>query len=113
MADVKDRVGWKVIALAATIAAGQATHRTAEKIYQARIGEPAPDSPSSPRVPLRIAVIWAISSGAVGELVGLLIQRAAAHGWEAATGELPPGLEPEPDDDTEDAAASSSDVGSD
>jgi hypothetical protein len=96
MADAKDKLGWKVIALAATLAANQATRKTAEKVYEARLGEAPPDLPSSPRVPLRIAMLWAISAGAVGELAGLLIQRAAAHGWKRATGELPPGLETDP-----------------
>ena len=112
MADMKDKLGWKVIALAATIAAGQATRRVAEKIYEAQIGEEPPDRPSSPRVPLRIAVFWAISAGAVGELVGLLVERAAAHAWEHATGELPPGLETE-DEPGEGAEADSADKASD
>ncbi len=106
MADAKETLGWKVIALAATLAAGQATRRAAEKVYRARIGEPPPDRPSSPLVPLPTAIIWAVSSGVVGQLVGLLIERAAAHAWEHATGELPPGLDPEAEADEENAAAS-------
>ncbi len=105
MEDAKEKLGWKVIALAATLAAGQATRRAAEKVYRARIGEPPPDRPSSPRVPLPTAIVWAVSSGVVGQLVGLLIERTAAHAWEHATGELPPGLEPEDDEEPEGATA--------
>jgi hypothetical protein len=93
VARVKAKLGWQVIALAASLAANQATRKTAQKIYRAQVGEPAPDSPSSPRVPLRAAVLWAVLAGSVGELVGLIVERASANAWEHTTGELPPGLE--------------------
>lgn len=98
MADAKQKLAWKLIGFVAAATAGALTRNVAEKAYQAGLGEPAPDRPSSPVVPLRYALIWAVSSGVVGELVRLAIERSAAHAWVQATGELPPGLEPEPED---------------
>jgi hypothetical protein len=97
VADAKRKLAWKLVGFTAATTAGALTRNVGAKTYEAHRGEPAPDRPSSPIVPLRHALIWAISSGIVGELVRLLIERSAAHAWVQATGELPPGLETEPD----------------
>ena len=98
VADAKRKLAWRLIGFAAAATASALTRNVAEKTYRAGLGEPPPDRPSSPAVPLRYALIWAVSSGVIGELVRLLIERSAAHAWVQATGELPPGLEPEPQD---------------
>jgi hypothetical protein len=97
VADAKRKAAWQLVAFAAATATGALTRNVGAKMYEAHRGEPAPDRPSSPIVPLRHAVIWAVSSGIVGELVRLLIERSAATAWVQATGELPPGLEADPD----------------
>jgi hypothetical protein len=95
--DAKRKLAWKLVGFTAGIAAGTLTRNLGAKTYEATRGEPAPDHPSSPIVPLRHALIWAVSAGIVGELVRLLIERSAANAWVQATGELPPGLESEPE----------------
>jgi hypothetical protein len=97
VADAKRTAAWKLIGLVASLSAGALTRNLAEKTYRGRLGEPPPDAPSSPVVPLRYALIWAVSAGVIGALVRLVIERSAAHAWVQATGELPPGLEPEPE----------------
>jgi hypothetical protein len=103
VADAKRVLAWKLVGFAAATTAGTLTRNIGAKTYEASRGEPAPDRPSSPIVPLRHALIWAVSSGIVGELVRLLIERSAANAWVQATGELPPGLEAEPEDEDEDS----------
>ena len=99
VADAKRVLAWRLVGFAAATTAGALTRNVGAKTYEAHRGEPAPDRPSSPIVPLRHALIWAVSSGIVGELVRLLIERSAANAWVQATGELPPGLEADPDAD--------------
>ena len=109
MADAKRVLAWKLVGFAAATTAGTLTRNVGAKTYEASLGEPAPDRPSSPVVPLRHAVIWAVCSGVVGELVRLLIERSAANAWVQATGELPPGLEAEPEDDPSPAVEAGAD----
>ena len=77
--DTKQLLGWKLIGFAAAGFAGAATRKAAEQVYRARVGEPPPDSPSSPAIPLRQALIWATASGLVAEWVRLAIERSAAR----------------------------------
>jgi hypothetical protein len=97
MANVVDKVGWKLIGGVTATAAANLTRKTAEKAYTVGTGEAPPEHISSPAVPLRTAIIWAVLSGVTVGLVRLLVERTAAAAWVRARGELPPGLAPKED----------------
>jgi hypothetical protein len=98
MANAVDKLGWKLMGVGTATAAATATRKAAERVYQSGIGEAPPENPSSPEVPLRQAILWAVLSGVVVGLVRLLVERTAAAAWVRARGELPPGLvKPEKD----------------
>lgn len=99
MAGVPAKVGWKVTALVATSVAGKTASVIAQRVYRGQVGEPPPDHPTSPRVAWRSAVLWALVSGVIGQVVRLLVERTAANAWEHTTGELPPGLDLETDNE--------------
>jgi hypothetical protein len=92
MANAVDKLGWKLMGVGTATAAATATRKAAERVYQSGIGEAPPENPSSPEVPLRQAILWAVLSGVVVGLVRLLVERTAAAAWVRARGELPPGL---------------------
>jgi hypothetical protein len=92
MANAVDKLGWKLMGGASAAAAASATRKAAERVYQSGIGEAPPENPSSPEVPLRQAILWAVLSGVVVGVVRLLVERTAAAAWVRARGELPPGL---------------------
>lgn len=51
-----------------------------------------PLNPADRRISWPEAVIWAIAAGVGAGLGRLVAERAAAAGWEAATGSAPPGI---------------------
>jgi hypothetical protein len=92
VANVVDKLGWKLMGGASAAAAATFTRKAAEKLYHAGTGEAPPENPSAPHVPLRQAILWAALSGIAVGLVRLLVERTAAAAWVRARGELPPGL---------------------
>ena len=54
-----------------------------------------PLNPADRRISWPEALIWAVAAGVGAGLGRLVAERAAAAGWEAATGSAPPGIAPE------------------
>lgn len=78
--------------VATASAAAKFTRKTAEKAYTKGYGEAPPERISSPSVPLKQAILWAVLSGVAVGLVRLMVERTAAAAWVRARGELPPAL---------------------
>lgn len=92
--DRSERLGWKVVSTASGILGGIATRKVMQSLWRS-IGpgdhEP-PLNPADRRIDWTEALEWAVASG-VGVAIGRLVsQRAAAAGWESATGSAPPGV---------------------
>ncbi len=94
MANVVDKVGWKLVSGVTATAAANVTRKTAAKAFTRSTGEAPPEHASSPAVPLRNAILWAVLSAVTVRLVRLLVERTAAAAWVRARGELPPGFSP-------------------
>ena len=94
MANLVDKLGWKLIGGVTATAAANLTRKTAAQAFKKRTGEAPPDELSSPVVPVGTAVVWALLSGVAVGLARLLVERAAAAAWFRVRGELPPGFAP-------------------
>jgi hypothetical protein len=86
--------GWKAASTLSAIAGGIVTRKVLQSLWTTFSSselEP-PLNPADRRVDWKPALQWAIAAG-VGVGIGRLVsQRAAAAGWEAATGSAPPGI---------------------
>lgn len=85
---------WKAASTAAAVVAGIGARKVLEPAWRSvrpQAGEP-PLNPADRSVDWKDALAWAALSGVVVGVARLVAQRAAAAGWEAATGGSPPGL---------------------
>ena len=85
---------WKAVSTVASIAGAMATRKVtgaAWKAFSSSDAEP-PLNPADRRISWSEAVQWAIAAGVGAALGRLVSQRVAAAGWEAATGDPPPGV---------------------
>ena len=88
------KLEWKAVSTLAGIAGAMGTRKLTSAVWSAfssRDAEP-PLNPADRRIAWSEAVQWAVAAG-VGAAQGRLVsQRLAAAGWEAATGDPPPGV---------------------
>lgn len=94
MADSRsERVRWAALSRVSAILGTIAARKLLQAVWPA--GDDAPGPPFNPadrRVAWSTALQWGVAAG-VGTGIGRIVsQRAAAAGWEAATGGAPPGL---------------------
>lgn len=89
-----DQMAWKALSTLSGALGGIVVRKLVSALWGS-MRSSAPEPPLNPadrRVEWSTAVQWAVAAG-VGAGVGRLIsQRAAAKGWEAATGSAPPGV---------------------
>jgi hypothetical protein len=94
MADPRtERVRWAVVSKASAVLGAIATRKLLQALWPA--GDDAtgpPFNPADRRVAWSTAVQWGIAAGVGAGMARVLSQRAAAAGWEAATGSPPPGV---------------------
>lgn len=89
-----DKTKWKAVSTLSAIAGGIITRKVVEATWSAlsRSDVEPPLNPADRRVDWSTALGWAVAAG-VGVGIGRLVsQRAAAAGWEQATGSAPPGV---------------------
>ncbi len=87
------KLGWKVVGVAAGLAAAKATRKALDVGWSKTRGGEPPRNPASRETDWSEAIAWAVASGIALGLARLLAARGAAKLWEKATGALPPGLE--------------------
>ncbi|MDQ3591850.1 MAG: DUF4235 domain-containing protein [Actinomycetota bacterium] len=85
---------WKVYSKGATILSGVLTIQLAQKLWRAAARKEPPSSPEHPEIDVREAIMWALLSGAVAELVKVAVSRKTAQYWVRSTGNLPPDMDP-------------------
>lgn len=85
---------WKAVSTVAGIAGAMATRKLTSAAWKAVSSSDAepPLNPADRRISWGEAVQWAIAAGVGAALGRLVSQRVAAAGWEAATGDPPPGV---------------------
>lgn len=84
---------WKLLALGAGLIAGEATEAVLGFLWRRVQGSEPPSNPASPRVSWPKALSWSLAIGVSVAVSRLLVERAAANAWQAATGSLPDELE--------------------
>lgn len=94
MADSRlERIRWAALSNASAVLGAIATRKLLQAVWPA--GDDAtgpPFNPADRRVGWSTALQWGIAAGVGAGIARVLSQRAAAAGWEAATGSAPPGL---------------------
>lgn len=89
-----DQMAWKAVSTLSGAVGGIVLRKMLSALWGS-MRSSAPEPPLNPadrRVDWSTAVQWAVAAG-IGAGIGRLVsQRAAAAGWEAATGSPPPGV---------------------
>lgn len=83
---------WSIFSLGAALLGATVARKGLTKGWQAATGKNPPANPADPDVDLYEAVLWAVASGAVIQVVRMLASRRAASYYTRSTGHLPPGL---------------------
>jgi hypothetical protein len=94
MADSRsERVRWAALSKVSAVAGAIATRKLLQLVWPAGDDSTGPPfNPADRRVTWTTALQWGIAAGVGAGVARVLSQRAAAAGWEAATGSPPPGL---------------------
>lgn len=94
MADTRsERVRWAAVSKGSAVLGAIATRKLLSLLWPAGDDETGPPfNPADRRVAWTTALQWGIAAGVGAGLARVLSQRAAAAGWEKATGSAPPGL---------------------
>lgn len=90
----RTQLEWKAVSTLGGIVGGVVTRKVLQSVWAAvsdSTQEP-PLNPADRRIDWSTALQWAIVAGVTVGIGRVVSQRAAAAGWEAATGSPPPGL---------------------
>lgn len=88
-----ERLRWTALSNVSAVLGAVATRKVLQVVWPA--GDDAtgpPFNPADRRVDWSTALQWGIAAGVGAGIARVVSQRAAAAGWEAATGSAPPGL---------------------
>lgn len=88
-----EKIAWKVAGLGSAILAGIAMRKALTSGWEKVRHEEPPMNPATPGTSWGEAVAWTMALGAGVGVARMIASRAAAAGWQKATGALPPGLE--------------------
>ena len=89
MGKKKPELGWSIVGGLSAFAAGFVTRKLLEVAWKKTTGNKPPETPESPDVALREAMVWAIVTGVAMGVTKLVVTREAAKAWRRATGDLP------------------------
>lgn len=87
-----ERLRWSALSKASAVVGAVATRKLLQALWPGEDPTGPPFNPADRRVPWSTAAQWGIAAGVGAGLARVLSQRAAAAGWEKATGSAPPGL---------------------
>lgn len=89
------QVEWKVASTLSGVIGAVVARKVVDAVWAAFVPsdrEP-PLNPADRDIEWKTAIQWAIAAGVGASIARLLSQRAAAAGWERATGSPPPGID--------------------
>lgn len=89
----KKAVVWKIVTLASGTAAGLVTERVLVVVWDKAFSRIAPTNIADRRTSWAAALSWAVATGVGVGVARLVANRSAAAVWEAATDEVPPGMQ--------------------
>ncbi|HVM15168.1 MAG TPA: DUF4235 domain-containing protein [Egibacteraceae bacterium] len=93
MGQTMEKIAWKVAGLGSAVLAGIAMRSALKTGWEKVRHEQPPMNPATPGTSWGEAVAWTMALGAGVGVARMLASRAAAAGWQKATGTMPPGLE--------------------
>lgn len=93
MGQTMEKITWKVAGVGSAILAGIAMRKVLTTGWEKARHQQPPMNPAQPGTSWGEAVAWTMAVGAGVGVARMLASRAAAAGWQKATGALPPGLE--------------------
>ena len=88
-----ERFRWAALSKVSAIFGAIATRKLLQVLWPSGDdGTGPPFNPADRRVGWATALQWGVAAGVGAGIARVISQRAAAAGWEAATGSAPPGL---------------------
>ncbi len=83
---------WKALTAVTAMGAAAAARKASTKVWARLSDNEAPVNPADRSISWPAALGWAVVAGLAAGIARVVGRRGAAAGWEAATGEAPPGL---------------------
>lgn len=93
MGQTMEKIAWKVAGVGSAVLAGVAMRKALTAGWEKTRHQQPPMNPAQPGTSWGEALAWTMALGAGVGAARMLAGRAAAAGWQKATGALPPGLE--------------------
>lgn len=93
MGQTMEKITWKVAGLGSAVLAGVLMRKALTTGWAKARHQQPPMNPANPGTSWGEALAWTMALGAGVGVARMLAGRAAAAGWQKATGKLPPGLE--------------------
>lgn len=88
-----ERLTWLAISRGAGVAGALLTSKLLQLVWPFGDDDQGPPfNPADRRVTWATAMQWGVAAGVGAGIAHVLSQRVAAAGWEAVTGDAPPGL---------------------
>lgn len=88
-----ERVRWAAVSNISALLGALTTRKLLQAVWPAGNDATGPPfNPADRRVGWSTALQWGVAAGVGAGIARVVGQRAAAAGWEAATGSAPPGL---------------------
>jgi hypothetical protein len=88
-----EKIAWKLAMLGSAAVAVFGTQKALTMVWKKVQKADPPTNPANPSTGWGEAIGWTVASAIGAAVAKLVAARAAAAGWEKATGELPPNLE--------------------
>lgn len=87
-----ERLSWTALSNASAVLGAIATRKLLQAVWPGDDATGPPFNPADRRVAWSTALQWGVAAGVGAGIARVVGQRAAAAGWERATGSAPPGL---------------------
>ena len=87
-----EKLAWKAAVVGSSLLAVLGTQKALTALWKGARHSDPPENPADPQTGWGEALAWTLFTGATAAVMKIIAARAAAAGWERATGDRPPGL---------------------
>lgn len=87
-----EKLAWKVAVVGSSVLAVLGTQKALTALWKSARHSDPPVNPADPDTSWGEALAWTLFTGATAAVMKIVAARAAAAGWQRATGDRPPGL---------------------
>jgi hypothetical protein len=92
MGSTVEKIAWKLAVVGSALIAGLGTQKAVVALWKKTVHSDPPENPANPSTGWGEALGFTVATAAAMAVSKTVAARAAAAGWEKATGQLPPGL---------------------